>query len=97
MKKLVFVIALCLPFVLGGCLGSCVDNSRIIHGIEDQGYTDVTIVDKAIVFVSWSGCSSGDDAAYVINATNSLGNSVTLIACAGWPFKGVTIRGAVNE
>jgi hypothetical protein len=50
------------------------------------------VLDKNIFFVNWKGCSRGDDAQFDVKATNALDVDVDLVVCAGWPFKGVTIR-----
>ena len=88
MKKFLLVLALMCMY---NC-GSCVDDANVIDAIEAQGFTNVSVEDKSIVFVGWAGCSDDDEAAYEITAINSLGKRVKLLACAGWPFKGVTIR-----
>ena len=95
---LIGVVVLVLAYVvlLGACAvwfpGSYVSDEKIVTAVENQGFSDVKILDKDVTFVSWRGCSKGDDAAFQVEATNSLGKRVPLTACAGWPFKGVTIR-----
>ena len=92
MKKVLSAILfgiVCLSFT--GC-GAFVNDSDVVRAVEKQGYSDVSIQDSHIFFVNWRGCSKEDDAAYSLVATNSAGNRVDLIACAGWPFKGVTVR-----
>jgi len=76
---------------LVGC-GACIDDGDVKGAVSKQGYKDVVIKDKHIVAVSWRGCSDSDEAAYKVTATNANGQRVDLIVCAGWPFKGVTIR-----
>ncbi|MEK7584654.1 MAG: hypothetical protein AAB490_05390 [Patescibacteria group bacterium] len=72
--------------------GAYVSDEKIIAAVENQGFSDVRILDKDITFISWRGCGKDDDAAFQVEATNALGKRVPLTACAGWPFKGVTIR-----
>jgi hypothetical protein len=72
--------------------GIYVRQDRVALAVENQGFTSVEIVDKSVVFVGWKGCGSGDDAAFNVRATNAQGKRVDLVACAGWHFKGVTIR-----
>lgn len=93
MKKLliVFVCVCICSFTLTSC-GACVSDSDVTKAVEKQGYTDVKIKSKHIFTVEMRGCSGSDDAAYKITATNSQGKRVGLTVCAGWPFKGVTVR-----
>jgi len=91
MKKILIVLMI-LAIALTGCFGACVSDDSVVTAVENQGYTDVEILDKDIVLVGWAGCSDDDAAAYEVKATNSLGKRVNLLVCAGWPFKGVTVR-----
>jgi hypothetical protein len=75
-----------------GCRGVLVNNANTIKAVGDQGYSQVRVISSHIFFVSWRGCGRSDSAAYSMRAKNSLGREVNLIACAGWPFKGVTVR-----
>lgn len=91
MKKLmVLVVFLSLGFA--GCSGACVDDGEVKSAVEKQGYSNVVIKEKFIVTHSYRGCSDSDDAAYKMQADNPKGDRVDIIVCAGWPFKGVTIR-----
>lgn len=90
MKKIILAI-LVASFCFAGC-GGCVDGEDVIKAVKKQGYKDVKILDKSIIFVDWAGCGSDDDAAYEMSAVNPRGEKVKILACAGWPFKGVTIR-----
>lgn len=72
--------------------GIYVRDTSVVSAVEKQGYSDVTTTNSHFLFVSWRGCSKGDDACYKMEATNSRGQRVKIIACAGWPFKGVTVR-----
>lgn len=105
MKKLktvlttgLIVIAAIVGIIFGGGLffwqGMYVSEDSVVEAIEKQGYTDVVVDDKDIFFVSSFGgeCGEKDDALFEVTATNALGKRVELIACAGWPWKGVTIR-----
>ena len=87
MKYLVLVLALCIA----SC-GVLVDKEDVILAVAKQGYSDVKIMSSSYVMVETAGCSSSDSAAFEVSALNPLGKRVKLIACAGWPFKGVTIR-----
>ncbi|MBI2426590.1 MAG: hypothetical protein HYV34_01970 [Candidatus Kerfeldbacteria bacterium] len=72
--------------------GIYVSEEKVILAVEKQGYSDITVEDKDVFFVGWKGCSDNDDALFELTATNARGQGVELLACAGWPFKGVTIR-----
>ena len=63
-----------------------------VEAVAKQGYSDVRILHIHPFFADYFGCSKGDRAAYKMSATNALGRKVNLTACAGWPFKGVTVR-----
>jgi hypothetical protein len=76
---------------LSSC-GYLIDNDNTVSAVQKQGYRNVKIEDKSVWFNSWRGCGQEDRATYEISATNALGQPVRLIACVGWPFKGVTIR-----
>jgi hypothetical protein len=86
MRHLVAIMAV---FIMG--CGNLVSDQRVISAVEKQGYTNIQIVKKHILFPDYCGCGEGDDAAYDMIATNALGKSVDLIACAGIT-KGVTVR-----
>jgi hypothetical protein len=81
--------------VLAVSLCSCgvlVDDDKVKGAVEKQGYSDVVLGEKSVVFVGWAGCSDSDSAAYKVRAKNVKGDTVDLIVCAGWPFKGITVR-----
>jgi hypothetical protein len=94
--KVIGVIAvLCLAAALFCAFfipGVYVSNSAVVKAVAKQGYSNPVVTSSHVLFVSWRGCSGSDDAAYGMVATNSNGQVVELIACAGWPFKGVTVR-----
>jgi hypothetical protein len=84
-KKIIPVL-----FLFVGC-GTFVNDSNTVRAVEKQGYTNVQINKKHVVFPDWCGCSKDDDAAYDMTATNPAGKQVNIIACAGIT-KGVTVR-----
>jgi hypothetical protein len=90
MKRILFVL-LAVACLSSGC-GLLVSDSNTVDAVAKQGYSDVHILHIHPFFASFFGCSNGDVAAYKMSATNALGRKVNLIACAGWPFKGVTVR-----
>lgn len=80
-----------LALMMTSC-GTFVDTDRVARAVEKQGYRDVKITRKHIFFIAWRGCGKDDDAAFKATALNATGQQVDLTACAGWPFKGVTVR-----
>ena len=90
MKRILFVL-LAVGCLSSGC-GLLVSDFNTVEAVSKQGYSDVHIQHIHPFFASFFGCSNGDAAAYKMSATNALGRKVNLIACAGWPFKGVTVR-----
>ena len=92
MKYLINILMVVVFSVTATGCGACVDDKDVVRAVEKQGYSEVSIKDKSIFFVSWSGCSDSDAAKYDAKAKNPKGDSVDIIVCAGWPFKGVTVR-----
>lgn len=85
-------ITLFLTFFVASC-GYMVDEDEVIRAAEKQGYSNIEITAGHQISPKWfGGCSDSDDAAFDAIATNSLGHRVDITICAGWPFKGVTIR-----
>ena len=92
MKCIIFLaVILALTVLASGC-GVLCDDTKVAKAVEKQGYSDVNLYNKSVVFRSWSGCSASDDASWDGTATNPAGVKVNIIVCAGWPFKGVTVR-----
>ncbi len=87
-KHLAAVIAIATT---AGC-GTFVGEGYVAQAVEKQGYKNVRITAKHIFFVSWHGCGKDDNAAFEATAVNANGQQVDLTVCAGWPFKGVTVR-----
>jgi hypothetical protein len=84
-------ILLGVLFLLFGC-GVFVSDAEVLSAIERAGYTKPTIISKHEFAPGFHGCGGDDVAAYDIEATNAQHKKVTFLACAGWPFKNVTIR-----
>ncbi|OGZ12684.1 MAG: hypothetical protein A3C93_06280 [Candidatus Lloydbacteria bacterium RIFCSPHIGHO2_02_FULL_54_17] len=85
---IVFVIVLIIEFGFG----MMVSEKSAIEAARVNGFGDIKVTDKAIVFMSWRGCSSADDARFTVEATNSRGERVEFYVCVSWLFKGSTIR-----
>ena len=65
--------------------------TSVVEATERQGYTDIQITDRSIVFVGLRGCGDDDTIVFEAKATNALGQRVDIIMCSGY-FKGVTVR-----
>jgi len=90
---LCILIGCCIVFPLGiMCTGSLVDDSIAIKALEVQGFSNITIVEKDWLFVSFKGGGQDDSVKFITTATNPSGENVTVAVFAGWPFKGATIR-----
>lgn len=92
MKALIYVVLFVVVIFLDAMCGVCASKEATINAVEKQGYSNVQVLDKHIFFTGWRGCSSADAAVFEIRATNARGQDVDILACAGWPFKGVTVR-----
>lgn len=93
MRKITVVVMLfvLVAIVVSSC-GAFVDESVAVRAMETQGYSNVKITGKHIWFTSWQGCGKEDDVKFDVVATNPIGKRVELFVCAGWLFKGATVR-----
>lgn len=99
-KEVLFTTVSLLPlfifimfFAMFFARGVFVDNVRPVEEVmKVHGYTEYTITDKDIFFINFRGCQLGEAAKFEVSAVNSNGESVNLLVCTGWPFKGATIR-----
>ena len=85
----IFLIICCFIF-FRGCAAS---PDESVNLVEDMGLIDVEVVEHNVSFIGFRGCSFEDAAQFVLRATDSKGESVTLELCTGWPFMGPVIRG----
>lgn len=72
--------------------GQWVDEAIAFRTLETQGYANAQIVKTNRFFVAMRGCGSNDAAKFTMKAKNPVGKEVELFVCAGWLFKGATIR-----
>jgi len=72
--------------------GLFVDQSVAVKALENQGFSNITIIEKDWLFVGFKGCDASDSARFPVIATNPLGKRVEVMVCSGWLFKGATIR-----
>lgn len=85
----VFVVALLALEIFGGIF---VGNDIAEETMKNNGFSDIKIIEKQWFFVGFRGCAGGDNAKFIVKAINSRNQPVELYVCAGWPFKGATIR-----
>ena len=72
--------------------GIWADKNDAIRALENQGFSQIQVLDKDIFFLWWNGCGEDDDASFELRALNPVGKKVEMTVCVGWPFKGATIR-----
>ena len=84
-----FAIVFMILFGMRGCMVSA---TKAISAMEEQGFSEVEILDHSYLFVGLQGCDSKDSAAFDVRAKNTNGKTVNMVVCSGWPFKGATIR-----
>lgn len=84
----IFIIALFVEFGFG----MMTSEKSAIEAARVNGFSQIEVVDKAIMFMSWRGCTAADDARFTIRATNVREERVEFYVCASWLFKGSTIR-----
>lgn len=73
--------------------GELVDASKAVKTMEDEGYSNVTVIERHSISPHWvGGCSGDDSVAFDIRANNSAGKTIKATVCCGFAFKGCTIR-----
>lgn len=90
----IIVVIFLIAFLIG-LRGVFVSPAKALQAAEVQLGTDnLQLSSKHIMFVHWRGCDKGDVAMFkVLPFTNAQGKIVDdAIVCAGWPFKGITVR-----
>jgi len=90
--ELLTTAAIILTIAMGLFRGTLADKHLAVHALEDQGFENIEITDKAWFFVGLRGCDGHDAARFTAQATNVRGKTVETYVCTGWPFKGATIR-----
>jgi hypothetical protein len=73
---------------------ACTDDNEAQRALTNQGFSNITIVDRGSWFSSFHGCSDGDGNWYSVTADNSTGKRVNVTVCCGGvlQFKGCTLR-----
>ena len=88
-----FIALIVLGIITVGIMrGSFVKEDVAVRSLEIQGYSNIQITSKDWLAPSLRGCGRGDAVRFVAEATNPVGKMVEVYVCAGWPFKGATIR-----
>jgi hypothetical protein len=87
-----YILVLAAAVVIFGYRGSCASSDQAIRAVENLGFTDIEVVDKAIWFIGFRGCDSKDAALFTVRGKNPAGKVVEVGVCVGWPFKGATVR-----
>ena len=86
------ILAILAAIVVGNLGGNfLIDENAALQAVRDEGYAEPSILSSTTVAVSAKGCSSGDSGLITIQARNSQGRQVILLACMG-VTKGVTVR-----
>ncbi len=85
------LVALGVVYGIALIFAASISPERAVRTMEAQGYSEVHVIDKNILFVGWRGCSGGDAARFIVTGKNSAGKSTQVYVCAGY-FKGGTIR-----
>jgi len=85
---LLLVAILCLVLFRG----ALVADSSAIKALDDAGYSNVVVQDRAYFAIAIRGGSKGDAARFTCKATNPAGKEVVIYVFVGWPFKGATVR-----
>jgi hypothetical protein len=92
LNNVLFLIFFVILMFGGIGRGILVDESRAVRHLENLGFSEVVITDKAWFAVGFRGCSEKDAAKFTAHAINPAGKIVAVGVCVGWPFKGATIR-----
>tara|TARA_B100000508_G_C11435908_1_gene266012 strand:+ start:956 stop:1234 length:279 start_codon:yes stop_codon:yes gene_type:complete len=82
------VVAMAVGFGRGALVG----DAKVYTALENLGFTEIQVTDKAWFLVGMRGCSERDAAMFTATAVNPVGKRVTTTVCVGWPFKGATVR-----
>ena len=80
------LVAVCVP------TGMWVPESKAVAALQTQGFSGITVTDRAVWLVSMRGGNKSDAVRFTAQATNPAGKRVTVYVFSGWLFKGATIR-----
>lgn len=88
----ILVLIIALVAVAAFSRGFIVDENVAVRALETQGFSNIEITGKNWVVPFLVGCDKNDAVRFTARAKNSLGKTVDVMVCAGWPFKGATVR-----
>lgn len=72
--------------------GIMVSKTSAIKALENDGFSNITILKKQWHFINIRGGSDGDDVRFTAEATNPAGKKVTVYVFSGWPWKAASIK-----
>ena len=90
--EFIYIIAMVVMILFVLFRGIFVNDQIAKDSLKIQGYTNIEITDKSWLLVGLRGCDGSDAAKFKVRATNPLGKKIDCYICAGWPFKGATLR-----
>ena len=82
------VLILGLLLMLKACSS---DPAGAVQAAKDFGFTEAHVTEESWLWPGFIGCGGDDLVGYKLDALNSEGVPVRLVACNGY-FKGVTVR-----
>lgn len=73
---------------------ACTNDNEAQRALSDQGFSNISIVDRGAWFSSFHGCSDSDGNWYSVTADNAKGERVNMTVCCGgaMQYKGCTLR-----
>jgi len=86
------IIVVILVIGLPASRGIFVNEDVAYNALKDEGYTNITIIEKDWFAVGLKGCSSDDAAKFTATADNVRNQNVKVYVCSGLIFKSATIR-----
>lgn len=86
-RSKVYVLAL-VALIVGtplftGAYNATVPTEEIIRSIEQQGFSNVSVTERANMLVQYKGCGKGDAIMVRFTAKNGKGDKISAIACRG--------------
>lgn len=72
--------------------GAMVDEQKAITALENNGFTDVEILESHWLAPQFFGCSKEDNVAFSYRATNYKNKRVNVTVCSSFLFKDSTVR-----
>lgn len=97
-ELLTVVITILMLFwiIVGGFGGFFVEENVAVKSLEQAGYEDVKVINRAVFFLSFRGGSRSDSVRFTCSAKNPAGQEVETYVFAGWLFKAPTPRAKID-